>query len=330
MRHGMPRILLLTALLVEAATGHWWISAKPSAESLGVYSVFRNEAQGIAEFVLHYFAEGASQLVLIDHLSTDGGGAIAVKLGATVVRTAGEEPSRDPVCKANALAAKTCRHRQNAIYHAHVHLMRTTWVLVVDIDEFVYARRGFPTIAAFAATRPANVGAIILPWKPFAPPPEDVKPLSRIEASTRRCDAKVSGLSFCEKTLWRREHLLSNASFSVHGATVRPRTVYSRHQPGKDLGRTGKCWHTHFQAARDRDCLHLNHYSPSLDYWRRVKLKREFARKRVLTEATWFQQNASFTACELPHTDRELYAKRGSRFYEQLPTRRMSNGELWP
>jgi predicted outer membrane repeat protein len=306
-----------------------------------VYSVFRNEAQGIAEFVLHYFAEGASQLVLIDNLSTDGGGAIAAQLGATVVRTAGEEPSRDPVCKANALAALTCRHRQNAIYHAHVHLMRTTWVLVVDIDEFVYARRGFPTIAAFAATRPANVGAIILPWKPFAPPPEDAQPLSRIEASTRRCDAKVSGLSFCEKTLWRREHLFSNASFSVHGATVRSRTVYSRHQPGKDLGRTGKCWRirwgalknhsVHSQAARDKDCLHLNHYSPSLDYWRRIKLARANGfHKRALSEETWFQQNASFTTCELPHTDRELYAKRGSRFYEQLPTRRMSNGELWP
>ena len=60
----MPRILLLTALLIEAATGHWWISAKPSVESLGVYSVFRNEAQGIAEFVLHYFAEGALTVVL--------------------------------------------------------------------------------------------------------------------------------------------------------------------------------------------------------------------------------------------------------------------------
>ena len=63
---------------------------------------------------------------------------------------------------------------------------------------------------------------------------------------------------------------------------------------------------------------------------RRVKLKREFARKRVLTEATWFQQNASFAACEALHSDSELYAKRGTRFYEQLPTRRMSNGEQWP
>ena len=61
-----------------------------------------------------------------------------------------------------------------------------------------------------------------------------------------------------------------------------------------------------------------------------VKLKREFARKRVLTEATWFQQNASFAACEALHSDSELYAKRGTRFYEQLPTRRMSDGEQWP
>ena len=114
----------------------------------------------------------------------------------------------------------------------------------------------------------------------------------------------------------------------MHGATVRSRTVYSRHQPGKDLGRTGKCWHTHFQAARDRDCLHLNHYSPSLDYWRRIKLARANGfHKRALSEATWSKQNASFAACEALHSDSELYAKRGTRFYEQLPTRRMSNGE---
>ena len=50
----------------------------------------------------------------------------------------------------------------------------------------------------------------------------------------------------------------------------------------------------------------------------------------MLTEATWFQQNASFAACEALHSDSELYAKRGTRFYEQLPTRRMSNGEQWP
>ena len=79
-----------------------------------------------------------------------------------------------------------------------------------------------------------------------------------------------------------------------------------------------------------QNLCYLNHYSPSLDYWRRVKLKREFARKRVLTEATWFQQNASFAACEALHSDSELYAKRGTRFYEQLPTRRMSDGEQWP
>ena len=47
-------------------------------------------------------------------------------------------------------------------------------------------------------------------------------------------------------------------------------------------------------------------------------------------EATWSKQNASFAACEALHSDSELYAKRGTRFYEQLPTRRMSNGEKWP
>ena len=83
-------------------------------------------------------------------------------------------------------------------------------------------------------------------------------------------------------------------------------------------------------AAQNLQRVDAGRYSPSLDYWRRVKLKREFARKRVLTEATWFQQNASFAACEALHSDSELYAKRGTRFYEQLPTRRMSNGEQWP
>ena len=41
--------------------------------SLGIMAIFRNEAQLLFEWLLHYTAEGATQFVLLDHTSVDDG-----------------------------------------------------------------------------------------------------------------------------------------------------------------------------------------------------------------------------------------------------------------
>eukprot|EP00966_Prymnesium_polylepis_P094112 2178420-Prymnesium_polylepis.1 len=51
--------------------------ADPGGATLGVLAVFKDEAHGMLEWLLHYTLKGVSQFVLLDQASSDNGAAIA-------------------------------------------------------------------------------------------------------------------------------------------------------------------------------------------------------------------------------------------------------------
>ena len=134
---------------------HWSTGSFPA---VGVLALFRDEAMYLTEWLTHYAAEGVTQFVLLDQSSADNG----VEL---VLRFAQQHPWLNV-----SLHAAPEPRQQNRHYARHLHRLTTDWVLIVDIDEFVYARLEFATLPQYllnlTRVQPA-AGMVAIPWKVF-------------------------------------------------------------------------------------------------------------------------------------------------------------------
>jgi len=276
--------------------------------TVGILAIFRNEAQVIEEWVLHHREEGISQFVLIDDASQDNGAEIALQLGCSVVHA-------------------DVRHQQPKMYHRFLPMMVTEWVLIIDLDEFVYARQSSWTIPQYLCELSPTADAVVLPWKTFGCAGLLQQPASIIEACRRSeaPGAKVRNI----KTLTRRAVLCSpNNSFSQHISEVRGNVVVSvgrgkglQPRPTLDL----PFYFELFPNQTQPHAIHLNHYQTmSHEYFRRVKMLRGSPNQpeNPRTEEYYRQVSQGADAW----LDDELYRKRGETFTRVLP----SIVRMWP
>jgi hypothetical protein len=123
-------------------------------DHLAVLGIFRNEAHILAEWCQHYINQGATRLILLNHLSTDHYRAVLCPfVGAGFVELIHVHGERPQIRAYNSLRwrlRRSCR-----------------WLLVCDLDEFVYGRRGH-TIGSYLQTLPWSVSELLIPWKNFA------------------------------------------------------------------------------------------------------------------------------------------------------------------
>jgi hypothetical protein len=136
--------------------------------SRGVFAVlalFKNEATNIVEWVSHYASQGASKIVLVNNNSDDHWRDALRRCAYRSIVEIKEDPRS---------------HAQVSIYRD---LLKSgifcdcKWLLVCDLDEFVYARNGYISIAAFLDSFSLKrVGAIMLPWKNFGSSGHDQQP----------------------------------------------------------------------------------------------------------------------------------------------------------
>ena len=54
-------------------------------DSLAILTMFKDESDGILEWITHHKLEGVGEFILIDNGSTDNGPEIAKKMGCTVI-----------------------------------------------------------------------------------------------------------------------------------------------------------------------------------------------------------------------------------------------------
>ena len=145
--------------------------------SLAVLTIFRDESQLIFEWLLHHTAEGVTQFVLIDQGSIDSSAALVSAFAAIHGQRCGVRVD---------LLVEPGSHNQVHAYNKYVHLLVNEWVLLVDVDEYVYARLSFRTIPAFLATLPASAALVVLPWKRFGSSGVTASPVSAIGSFVRR------------------------------------------------------------------------------------------------------------------------------------------------
>jgi hypothetical protein len=218
---------------------------------LCLLAVFKNEAHILKEWVEHYIKEGVDKFFLINNNSTDNFYDILSPYINNGIVT---------------LNSDNRSHSQIAIYNDYINVCKQyKWVIVCDLDEFIYARKSFKRIKKYLKTLNNNVSQVCIPWKMFGSNGYDSydkpQPSSVIHSFTKRQHNK--GL-INSKSIVRTEFL---SRFDIHEHHVNGGIQYN------ELN------NKNFMAINEdilqNTCLHLNHYAiQSFEWFMRVKVTR--------------------------------------------------------
>ena len=154
-----------------------WRRGEPT---LGIMAIFRNEAIWMTEWLIHYAEEGVTQFVLLNQNSADNGPALAK---AVAQRRSDLDIQVYDDVKAG---------EQELNYGRYIQFVKTDWLLIVDLDEMMYARMGYNTLTQYLAALPNHVSLVAVAWKLFGSSGHGSHPVSGAQ-----------GFSFRKKILER-------------------------------------------------------------------------------------------------------------------------------
>ena len=226
-----------------------------------VLAMFKNESHVLAEWVEHYLTEGATKIHLINNNSTDDF----------------PSPLQDFIASGLVTLHHDSRqHCQRQIYNEHLQRLRSQcrWLLVCDLDEFVYSRAPGSRISDVLKAQPMDVSCIHLPWKMFGSSGHQSQPksirsgfISRANADAPHpCKTPEGGLP--GKTIARASRI---RSLDVHTCNLSwGRRILPNGEPA-----SRSSFQTISEAALESHPVHLNHYAiQSLELFKAVKMTR--------------------------------------------------------
>jgi hypothetical protein len=118
---------------------------------LSVLGIFKNEGHIINEWIEHHLREGVDHFYLIDNGSNDGYNITKYNKYVDLVI--------DPT-----------KHSQSKLYNKY-YLNKvkreTEWLMVIDLDEFMYSTNGFHTITEFLSQLRPTINQVSVPNKIF-------------------------------------------------------------------------------------------------------------------------------------------------------------------
>jgi hypothetical protein len=120
---------------------------------IAIVSVFKNEAHIMKEWLDHYIKEGITHFLLTDNGSTDNYKTIM-----------------EPYIQSGHVILKINPKKHSQEEHLNSFLddiQKMDWVLINDLDEFVYARKGIKTIRDYLGSVPSTIDTIGIPYKMF-------------------------------------------------------------------------------------------------------------------------------------------------------------------
>jgi hypothetical protein len=251
--------------------------------NLCLIAIFKNESHIIKEWINHYLNQGVQKFFLIDNGSTDN-----------------YFPIIEPYIKRNIiyLVKDSKPYSQVELYNKYFLKVckRYTWVIICDLDEFIYARKGFKQISKYLQyiNKYKHISQIFIPWKMFSSNGyntlDKLQPKSVIKSFTKRFDynkdKSVFGITTKEnnntytytkcivKTLYLlkfniHSHILMS-NFNNYSNFITPININNIHTNLSHCKINEKILNNSF--------LHLNHYPiQSFDYFSRVKMTRNDA-----------------------------------------------------
>lgn len=224
---------------------------------LAIVAIFKNESVAITEWMEHYLKQGVGHFFLIDNGSTDD---CCEKL--------------DPYIQKGlvTLVHDSTRWAQKELYNQYFlekrHLCK--WLMVCDLDEFAYSRKGFQTIIEYLNSLPEKVHGIKIPWKMFGSAGYEVQPDAIVKSFTKR--SHYDG----RQHEGMRDGQLSLCKMIARGSAIRQLNLHEfQLKLGAQVidpnGTFLKSGERNFvpvsEALLENASLHLNHYALQSKEW---------------------------------------------------------------
>jgi hypothetical protein len=233
---------------------------------LSLVGIFKNEQSIIVEWIEHYLSEGVQHIYLIDNGSIDD---YRSKINRYIVAGSVEVVVDDRP------------HMQILHYNNH-YLKRvkteSEWVIVADLDEFIYSRKLFNKISDYLTTLSPNTSQVCIPWKLFGSNGHIKQPKMVIDSFTSRTlynHIKTNGMvdagHMLTKTIVRTKYL---NNMGIHCSNVSSGTLEIT-SDGQRISKSGECHQLIDEKILKNSALHCNHYPiQSFDWFRSIKMSR--------------------------------------------------------
>jgi hypothetical protein len=240
--------------------------------SLCIVTMFKNESHIITEWINHYINQGVEHFFMIDNNSNDD----YLKHLLPYINNGKV-----------TLILDTRKHSQVNCYNEHFlePCKKYDWVLVCDLDEFVYARKEYKTIPEYLCQLNSSVSQIAIPWKIFGSNGfntlDKIQPISVTKTFIKRIDydkmQNLQGVKFdnnnkysFNKCIVRTNKLMQ---FDIHShITNGGNTTTTTIDP---LFHIGYAFSIINENILKHSCLHLNHYPiQSFEWFMRIKATR--------------------------------------------------------
>lgn len=243
--------------------------------TISILAMFKNESMIIKNWIEHYLREGVEHFYLIDNGSNDD---YEKKI----------EPYKKHITlkkDSTRLEKGTQSYLMNTLYLDQIK-KETKWIIVCDIDEYIYGRNGCKKIIDALILLPPYIQKIWIPWKIFGSNGNIIQPKNIIQSFTKRKNTYVKDYG-CGKCISKTIHL---KNFGCCGHDIQINTNNEFYMSNGEK-------YENF-ILNEENCkklnLQLNHYMMmSLEYYQKIKCTRGGGESGLTKKYTieYFQDN---------------------------------------
>ena len=221
-----------------------------------VVSIFKNEKHALEEWINHYIKEGVDHFFLTDNGSDDGYIDIL-----------------DKYIKNGTVSLNINPERHQQVEHLNFYINQVKkydWAIVVDLDEFLYARKNYSTIKQYLSSLHKNINQIYIPWKMFGSNGHVNQTENIIHYFLKRniYDNRVLINGKCiTRTKKLKKIDIHKSRSNANGLIITSDGNVKQHDDNNFV-------YTSEEMLKD-SCLHLNHYAiQSWEFFSKIKMTR--------------------------------------------------------
>jgi hypothetical protein len=273
--------------------------------------MFKNEYHVIKEFIEHYIQQGVDNFLMIDNNSDDN--------YYEILKPYIDNKIVDLISDSNKHSQVMCINN-NFLEKSKIY----DWVIVCDLDEFIYARKKYKNIKEYLISLDESVSQVFIPWKMFGSNGyntiEKEQPDNLFKTFTKRTnyDKKngFQGVIQSEnknysytKSIVKTKYL---TEFGIHShKTLNNNYISSDNNNNSLLNNqyeSNFCFSLISEDILENSFLHLNHYAiQSLNWFMKIKATRgdvySYSNENVRNE-NYFHY---YDICSNDIIDEELY-----------------------
>jgi hypothetical protein len=237
--------------------------------SICLVAIFKNESHILNEFIKHYINQGIEHFFFIDNGSNDEYSDILNKFNNITLKINPNRPFQ-------------LEHYNNYFLEA---CKKYDWVIICDLDEFIYARLQFKNIKEYLNSLDDTISQVFIPWKLFGSSGfntiEYKQPNNVIENFTKRTNYDKN--TKCQGVIMENNDKYSFTKCIVKTKYLKRMGIHSHDTTNKNyIGadnnddiHNNMSFYKINEDILSKSFLHLNHYAiQSYEWFMKIKATR--------------------------------------------------------